>query len=49
MYPNSVAIESEEIPKVVEALIEWAYERDTDQIRERVELALEELEKVSEK
>lgn len=47
MYPNWVDIEREEIPKLVEALVERAYDRDGDQIRERVDQALEELEEQS--
>lgn len=44
LYPNSVYLDREEIPKAIEALVERAYARDIEQIRERVELALEDLE-----
>lgn len=46
-YPNSVVIEREEIPKVIKTLVERAYDRDAEQIREWVDQALEESEELA--
>jgi len=41
MYPRDVVIGVEDIPQAVEAIVERAREEDHEEIRERVEAALE--------
>ncbi|RQG93718.1 hypothetical protein [Natrarchaeobius oligotrophus] len=48
MYPRSVLVGREEIPKLVEALLERADPDDVEYLRERVELALANLDAAKE-